>query len=906
MIPRKLELKNFLSYGDTLQTIDFDNHTLICLSGKNGHGKSALLDAITWAIWGQARKTTGVSKADEGLIRLGQTRMMVALSFSFANKEYRVRREYTKAPSKACVSLDFEIFDEKLQRFHSLTDKTIRATQDKIEHLIGIDYETFINSAFLRQGQANEFSKKTSKERKQIIASILGLEKYDLLQHQALEKVKKHTDARQIILRDITAQQEKIDQEPSLQTLLQQIQQQRATINQELAQLQEKILAYQKQRLILDQAKERLTTLFQKEQSLKMVQADLENKIRSTLLLWKSAHAQSLQITPQALLEQEQATLIIKEKEMRGRQEQSLSLQEKILETERTLHQKRLFHEQTANQTLYSFKIIYEKLAAEQLQNQRTITEKKQLLQDKTKQLEEITKNHLLLRQDLSKRALFEIKYEEKRLQFEKRKLAYQNFMEQGKRWQQERKELDHKKRVTQDQLNPACPLCEQLLTQGRKRHLAGRFQQQEQFIIRRIAKLTLIIKNLKSLLLVQHEELERGQKQQQHFIALHQQEIQLREQTRTVSHDIKLLQDEVHTLQEQQKNVQLVQQETQHNIAKQEQLITNLLLHNKELQTLMQQISHYQGELATIGYDPAQLQALQKSLEIIRNQLQNIQPTAQQKQLLQELRSRISQMIYQLRQTKHSRQEIDGEIKALQKELANEASILTSLNHDVSHHKTLSQEQEKLVRTEAGLDHQLAQLQKIKIALAALLIECSQHEDEIQDYQQLALAFSKNGIQALLIEEAIPEIEQEANTILSRLTENQAQIFIESLRDLKSGKVKETLDIQIADNAGIRPYEMFSGGEAFRIDFALRIAISKLLARRAGTALQTLIIDEGFGSQDEEGLRHIMGALHAIQHDFSKIIVVSHLHEFKDNFPIHFLIEKKSTGSVIHIEEKG
>ena len=83
-----------------------------------------------------------------------------------------------------------------------------------------------------------------------------------------------------------------------------------------------------------------------------------------------------------------------------------------------------------------------------------------------------------------------------------------------------------------------------------------------------------------------------------------------------------------------------------------------------------------------------------------------------------------------------------------------------------------------------------------------------------------------------LLIEEALPEIEQEANNLLAKLTNNQTQIFIESLRDLKKGGNKETLDIKIADNMGIRPYEMFSGGEAFRIDFALRIAISKLVTR--------------------------------------------------------------------------
>jgi exonuclease SbcC len=56
MIPLRLTIKNFLSYGADAQTINFEPYNLICLSGKNGHGKSALLDAMTWSIWGQARK----------------------------------------------------------------------------------------------------------------------------------------------------------------------------------------------------------------------------------------------------------------------------------------------------------------------------------------------------------------------------------------------------------------------------------------------------------------------------------------------------------------------------------------------------------------------------------------------------------------------------------------------------------------------------------------------------------------------------------------------------------------------------------------------------------------------------------------------------------------------------------
>ena len=98
----------------------------------------------------------------------------------------------------------------------------------------------------------------------------------------------------------------------------------------------------------------------------------------------------------------------------------------------------------------------------------------------------------------------------------------------------------------------------------------------------------------------------------------------------------------------------------------------------------------------------------------------------------------------------------------------------------------------------------------------------------------------------------------------------------------------------------------MFSGGETFRIDFALRIAISKLLARRAGTALQTLVIDEGFGSQDDEGLAHIMDAIYKIQDDFLKVIIVSHLTSMKDQFPVHFVVEKGAEGSQITVVELG
>jgi exonuclease SbcC len=113
---------------------------------------------------------------------------------------------------------------------------------------------------------------------------------------------------------------------------------------------------------------------------------------------------------------------------------------------------------------------------------------------------------------------------------------------------------------------------------------------------------------------------------------------------------------------------------------------------------------------------------------------------------------------------------------------------------------------------------------------------------------------------------------------------------------------VAETLDVTIADELGTRAYELFSGGEAFRINLALRIALSKLLARRAGAPLPTLVIDEGFGTQDTAGRERLMEALNAVSRDFECLIVITHIDELRDQFEHQIVVEKTSHGSVVRV----
>lgn len=85
MIPARLTLSNFLCYGENVPPLDFTGIHTACLSGDNGHGKTAILDAMTWALWGEAR-----GRVEDDLVRIGQTEALVDFEFYAGPDRYRV------------------------------------------------------------------------------------------------------------------------------------------------------------------------------------------------------------------------------------------------------------------------------------------------------------------------------------------------------------------------------------------------------------------------------------------------------------------------------------------------------------------------------------------------------------------------------------------------------------------------------------------------------------------------------------------------------------------------------------------------------------------------------------------------------------------------------------------------
>ena len=149
---------------------------LACLTGENGHGKSTLLDAITWALWGKAR-----AHRDDELITLDNNidEMWVDFEFGLGGQRYRVWRQRSKR-GRGQSDLHFYVKrGEGEDAWQLLDEGGLVERQKLITRTLRMEYDTFVNSAFVLQGKADSFTVKTPGERKQILADILGLSQYD-------------------------------------------------------------------------------------------------------------------------------------------------------------------------------------------------------------------------------------------------------------------------------------------------------------------------------------------------------------------------------------------------------------------------------------------------------------------------------------------------------------------------------------------------------------------------------------------------------------------------------------------------------------------------------------------------------------------------------------------------------
>jgi len=318
------------------------------------------------------------------------------------------------------------------------------------------------------------------------------------------------------------------------------------------------------------------------------------------------------------------------------------------------------------------------------------------------------------------------------------------------------------------------------------------------------------------------------------------------------------------------------------------------------------QKLEKIDKELKAIGYDPGEHDRIHQTVKaggVLQEKLQEIEKA---RAALVPLERDIADITDAIEAERTQLDDLTKEQKNCSQEL--DAMVKQAPDQNQAENDLLNlKEQENILQRQVGAAQQkVAVLETQKTRLSELDNKLSTNRDKVRLHKQLEEAFGKNGVPALLIEQALPMIELKANEILDRLSGGAMSVRFITQREYKDKKrvdLKETLDIQIQDRAGVRDYEMFSGGESFRINFAIRLALSHVLAQRAGARLQTLVIDEGFGSQDEIGRQRLTEAITLVQDDYKKILVITHIDALKDIFSSQLVVEKTPAGSVVSLQ---
>jgi exonuclease SbcC len=851
MIPLKLQLRNFMSYGDPGAELDFGFRTA-CLSGNNGEGKSALLDAITWALWGRARNDR---LAAEDVIRLAPDADEAQVHFEFeaAGTQYRVIR---KRHRRRGASLDLLVRDPGDGDFRPLTGHTQKDTQAVINDLLRMDYETFLNSSFLAQGRADEFTRQSPAKRKELLAEMLDLGRYQEMQDRAKEHSREAGSKAEHEKIEIAHIERELEREPDEQKRLGELQARAEQAEQQAEQKQQ----------ALDTAQAALTQLEQDAKRLEDVKAQ-----RSVLARDVQRLQGQIGFFQQRIAEHQKV----------------IARKDEILEGFRLLEKARA----------HLAELDQKQQAAADIEKQRTVALhqielERQRLQSELKAAEkriaelrpqinsipalEAERQRLATQVESMEKAAAEVEQIASRLNQAKADLAA--LETHGKQLVSQQGVLQQKLGLLQ-QAEAVCPLCKQSLDDHTRGRLLAEMGQEGETLA-----------------------------------AEHQAATSRREETaRAVSRDEqrqKALQAQAKTLPAAHRQVGDLQSRLDAARQAKQQAETLSAARDRLKQTLesgefaagaRSAAQRLENQARELGYDASQHDAARRRLDDLAQFEKQAQELRAAEESLPGEAAQLDGLEAALRTTKATA----DKAAAQQDELERSVRGLEVARADVAR---LRSESDAAQRSRTKAVEELAACRQRLETLARLAEELQTRRTDLRAaerdqviWSELVQAYGKDGIQALVIENVVPQLEEQANELLDRLTDGRLKIAVRTEKPLKSREgMAETLEIAVSDELGERKYESYSGGEAFRVDFALRIALARLLAQRAGAKLQTLIIDEGFGTQDAGARDKLIEAIRAIQPDFEKILVVTHIEEMKDAFEHRIIVTKGPDGSQV------
>jgi exonuclease SbcC len=852
MIPIHLRISGFLSYRDPVD-LDFSTFEYACISGHNGAGKSSLLDSITWALFGEARgKSSDIINLHKD-VKAAE----VTITFEHEGNTYRVQRTLPRTKS---TILEFQVRTQ--DGWRPLTEKTTRDTQARIEQTLRLDYDTFVNASFFLQGKADQFTQQNPGKRKEVLSNILGLEMWEEYRNRSAERrklIEREVDGIEARISEIDAE---LAEEETRKTRL-------AELESTLAQLTATRTA---QEAVLGSIKMAVAALEEQRKLVDTLNASLERS---------RSHLSGLEtrIAAREADRDSYANLVNRAGEIEAEYQEWQQIRAELAKRDRTASE---FHEYDKERAPLLERIAVERTRLEHEHD--GLVEQGSVIADQSSVVSG-------LESEIEKMRGFLAEAEEKaasRVQLESQRNFARERQAELKAENEALKEDMNQLKERIDTLKFAegasCPLCGQQLSEEHRQSTLNQLEEEGK------QKGDRYRTNLSETTDLARQIIDT--------------ESQIGELASSENDRIRFT-GEISQLAERLEFLRFAADQWENAGRKRLKELKKIIAHEKYALEEHKQLARLDKELAKLGYDAAAHDKLREK----ESELRGIEEEFSSLKSAREVSRQIDSEIDNLKSEINNR---ESEIATLQADYQKAQSSLESAesespNLDEAERELFRlRENENRARNELGGARQRVEVLSTQRTRKA---QFSQERETLQkrivQHKTLEKAFGKDGVPALLIEQSLPQIEEKANELLDRLSDGQMSIrFVTQTeyKDKKRDDLRETLDIQISDSAGIRAYEMYSGGEAFRVNFAIRLALSEILAQRKGARLQTLVIDEGFGSQDTLGRQRLVEAINLVKHDFAKILVITHLDELKDAFPTRIEVEKTDRGSMVTV----
>lgn len=1002
----RIEYLRMQAFGPyvSLQELDFaalGKYHLFLLRGPTGAGKTAILDAITYALYG---KSSGGDRGDFEKMRsrlaAPKEKTLVELQFVLRGHRYRFLREIMIGHKRNGAELykisvnGGEVVDDVFYPFFENCRQS--ALEKKAEELIGLNHAQFIQVMLLPQGKFEKLLISKSEEKQEILKTLFQTERWsqicDTLSEQLRQQKEKLDDQQRkidVLLagNEVKTLEEldelKIHKEEQLCELLKQSQQKKQEmetaariyeeqvqthqLNKRLAELKARQLVLQKQRNHRNRQKEQLS--IQEERY----------RLQPYVNAYSAAQRNLQELEKREVAAQQEEQAIVQH--LHTLQDQHIQ----ITTARHTLEELR----QRKNDLEGQESLWKEKAALDQQLNDiRQQSEKAQKqLQKRQKKMEQLKQEEaeLLVRQETLEHLAATIPLLLKKVQlYQAQKQIFDRKTELSAMIQKTKEDISDKQGAYQEMirqeiaaqrvheqmyhayLDHSAALLSQLLEEDKPCPVCGSLHHPH---VAHAAEQYIELKELNAKKAVWESWTDQRHKQEIWLIQTEQrlheleQDLQQIEDNESQSEEpewnevlfasvqeqlqkaqdaanklvhckeaVKSLiemrkQSEADEKRDQEAHHQLLQAlliiETKRNerFASLPQDLT-FAAFKKQYQDILEQIQkkeqfiqQWEAELKQYEMQYASCQTTITHLqEEQKEQIHNIEQA--KNTLMQENTKQIplSESVKELRELEREKAEIaqyEAEVQQMEAVIS-EVSIQVQEKQcfpieEVKKHKTASEQQYQMIlKEQLAIEQQVKRIAEVHASIQALR---DSYEERMLNYakqNEFVKAMRGDtsiGIERYVLGILLSNITQTANQLLKNVHGGRYQIY---RSDEASGRTRKFgLELSVYDtySCSMRSVVSLSGGEKFLVSLALSLALSTVVqARSGGVVIETMFIDEGFGSLDEQSIADALQILSTMANTKAMIGIISHVELLKENIPYGIAVKKNHSGSTCEL----